>query len=156
MTTRGLSRRQILGIAVGAGGFALSGRFGAAIAEALKRTPGEILGPFYPVIKRLDQGADLTVIPGKPGRAAGEVIHVMGRVLNVEGQPVRGARVELWPAHAPGRDAHPSDTKPAPLDPNFQGFALPTTDGEGPNRFKTLKPGADPATPHRMPPPDPA
>jgi len=153
MTTRGLSRRQILGIAVGAGGFALSGRFGAAIAEALKRTPGEILGPFYPVIKRLDQGADLTVIPGKPGRAAGEVIHVMGRVLNVEGQPVRGARVELWQANARGRYTHPSDTNPAPLDPNFEGFAVQTTDAEGRYRFKTVKPGAYPALGNWMRPP---
>ena len=153
MTTRGLSRRQILGIAVGAGGFALSGRFGAAIAEALKRTPGEILGPFYPVIKRLDQGADLTVIPGKPGRAAGEVVHVMGRVLNVEGQPVRGARVELWQANAHGRYAHASDKNPAPLDPNFEGFAVQTTDAEGRYRFKTVKPGAYPALGNWMRPP---
>src|SRR5256885_15386308 len=111
MTTRGLSRRQILGIAVGAGGFAISGRLGA-FAEALKPTPGEILGPFYPVIKRLDQGADLTVIPGKAGRAGGEVIHVTGRVLDVEGQPVRGGQGELWQAHAPRRYTPPRHPNP--------------------------------------------
>src|ERR1700752_1022620 len=127
MTMHTVSRRHMLGLALGAGGLAVSGRFGAAFAEALKRTPGEILGPFYPVIKRVDQGADLTVTAGQPGRAAGQGIHVMGRVLNVEGQPVRAARVELWQANSYGRYTHPSDTNPAPLDPNFEGFAVQNT-----------------------------
>jgi protocatechuate 3,4-dioxygenase, beta subunit len=153
MTMHTVSRRHMLGLALGAGGLAVSGRFGAAFAEALKRTPGEILGPFYPVIKRVDQGADLTVTAGKPGRAAGQVIHVMGRVLNVEGQPVRAARVELWQANSYGRYTHPSDTNPAPLDPNFEGFAVQNTDAEGRYRFKTIKPGAYPATADWMRPP---
>jgi protocatechuate 3,4-dioxygenase, beta subunit len=101
----------------------------------------------------VDQGADLTVIPGKSGRAAGQVIHVMGRVLNVDGQPVRGARVELWQANSHGRYTHPSDTNPAPLDPNFEGFAVQNTDAEGRYRFKTIKPGAYPATADWMRPP---
>jgi len=79
-------------MALAAGGFAMSG-VSAVFAETLQRTPGEILGPFYPVIKRVEQGADLTTIPGRQGRATGQVIHMMGRVLNVEGQPVRGARI---------------------------------------------------------------
>jgi protocatechuate 3,4-dioxygenase beta subunit len=153
MTVSTVSRRQVLGLALAAGGLAVSGRFSAAFAEALKRTPGEILGPFYPVIKRVEQGADLTVMPGKPGRAAGEVIHVMGRVLNVEGQPVRGARVELWQANSHGRYTHPSDTNPAPLDPNFEGFAAQMTDAEGRYRFKTIKPGAYPAAGNWIRPP---
>lgn len=153
MTMQAFSRRHMLGLALGAGGLAASGRLGAAFAEALKRTPGEILGPFYPVIKRVDQAADLTVIPGKPGRAAGQIIHVMGRILNVDGQPVRGARVELWQANTYGRYTHPSDTNPAPLDPSFEGFAVQSTDAEGRYRFKTIKPGAYPATADWMRPP---
>ena len=144
MYTHSLSRRQMIGLTLSAAGVAVFGRFGTAFAEALKLTPGEILGPFYPVIKRVDQGADLTVMPGKSGRAAGELIHVMGRVLNTDGQPVRGARVELWQANAHGRYTHPSDKNPAPLDPNFEGFAVQTTDAEGRYRFKTIKPGAYP------------
>jgi len=139
-------------MALAAGGFAMSG-VSAVFAETLQRTPGEILGPFYPVIKRVEQGADLTTIPGRQGRATGQVIHVMGRVLNVEGQPVRGARIELWQANAQGRYSHPSDTNPAPLDPNFEGFAVQNTDAEGRYRFKTIKPGAYPATANWMRPP---
>src|SRR5881296_425549 len=140
----GVSRRHVLGMALVAGGFTLSGALSSVFAQALKRTPGEILGPFYPVLRSVEKAADLTTIPGKPGRAAGQVIHVMGRVVNVEGQPVKGARIELWQANTHGRYTHPSDKNPAPLDPNFEGFAVQSTDAEGRYRFKTIKPGAYP------------
>ena len=150
----GTSRRRVLSMAVAAGSLGMFGRVGAALAQALGRTPDQILGPFYPVVKPLRQGADLTIIPGKPGRAAGQVIHVMGRVVNSQGQPVQGAHVEIWQANTHGRYTHPSDHNPAPLDPNFEGFAVVTTDAEGRYRIKTIKPGAYPAGPDgRMRPP---
>ncbi len=153
-THDGISRRRVLGMAGAVGGLAMFGSASSALAQALRRTPDQILGPFYPVVKPLHQGADLTTIPGKPGRAAGQVIHVMGRVINSHGQPVRGARVEIWQANTHGRYTHPSDTNPAPLDPNFEGFAVLTTDAEGRYRIKTIKPGAYPAGPDsRMRPP---
>ena len=37
----GVSRRHILGMAVAAGGFTLSGAVSSVFAQALKRTPGE-------------------------------------------------------------------------------------------------------------------
>ncbi len=153
-THDGISRRRVLGMAGAVGGLAMFGSASSALAQALRRTPDQILGPFYPVVKPLHQGADLTTIPGKPGRAAGQVIHVMGRVINSHGQPVQGARVEIWQANTHGRYTHPSDTNPAPLDPNFEGFAVLTTDAEGRYRIKTIKPGAYPAGPDsRMRPP---
>jgi len=153
-THDGISRRRVLGMAGALGGLAMFGSASSALAQALRRTPDQILGPFYPVVKPLHQGADLTTIPGKPGRAAGQVIHVMGRVINSHGQPVQGARVEIWQANTHGRYTHPSDTNPAPLDPNFEGFAVLTTDAEGRYRIKTIKPGAYPAGPDsRMRPP---
>ena len=150
---QGISRRHVLGMAVGVSSLAMSGGVSAVLAQAFKRTPGQILGPFYPIAKPLHQGADLTAIPGKSGHAAGQVIHVMGRVVNLQGQPVQGARVELWQANTHGRYSHPSDTNPAPLDPNFEGFAVQTIDVEGRYRFKTIKPGAYPAGPDVMRPP---
>jgi protocatechuate 3,4-dioxygenase beta subunit len=141
-----LSRRRILGMAIAAGGFTVSGGVRSVVAQALKRTPGEILGPFYPVLRSVEQTADLTTRPGKPGRAAGQVIYAMGRVVDVQGRPINGARVELWQANTHGRYTHPSDTNPAPLDPNFEGFAVQDTDADGRYRFKTIKPGAYPAT----------
>jgi protocatechuate 3,4-dioxygenase beta subunit len=102
------------------------------------------MGPFYPVIKSIERDADLTMVKGKRERAQGQVIRLMGRVLNRKGEPVKGARLELWQANTHGRYMHPADVNPAPLDPNFQGFAVQTTDSEGRYRFKTIKPGAYP------------
>ena len=112
----------------------------APVPATMRRTPDQILGPFYPLTKPLDRGADLTTIPGKPGRAQGQVILLMGRVLNANGEPVAGARVEIWQANAFGRYTHPSDQNPAPLDPNFEGYGVQLTDAEGRYRFKTVKP----------------
>jgi protocatechuate 3,4-dioxygenase, beta subunit len=153
ITHDGISRRHLLRMAVAAGGLAMFGGANTALAQVPRRTPDQILGPFYPVVKPPHQGADLTIIPGKPGRAAGQVIHVMGRVVNAEGRPVQGARVEVWQGNTHGRYTHPSDHNPAPLDPNFEGFAVLTTDAEGRYRMKTIKPGAYPAGPDRMRPP---
>jgi len=76
----------------------------------------------------------------------------MGRVLNLAGEPVRNAKVEVWQANTYGRYTHPSDPNPAPLDPNFEGAAVLTTDSEGRYRFKTIKPAAYPVGPDRMRP----
>src|SRR5262249_24615536 len=43
-----------------------------------------------------------------------------------------------------------SDTNPAPLDPNFQGYGVQITDAEGRYRFKTIKPGAYPVSADRV------
>ncbi len=76
----------------------------------------------------------------------------MGRVLNLAGEPVRNATIEVWQANAAGRYTHPSDPNPAPLDPNFDGSAVLTTDPEGRYRFKTIKPAAYPAGPNLIRP----
>src|SRR3989442_4908544 len=93
---QGVTRRHVLGMALVAGGFTLSGAVSSVFAQALKRTPGEILGPFYPALRSVEKTADLTALPGKPGRAAGQVIYVMARVVNVQRQPLKGAIVEPW------------------------------------------------------------
>jgi len=137
-----LSRRRVIGMSLALGGTTLLGAAPLAAAAPLRRTPTQVLGPFYPVVKPLDQDADLTLIAGRTQRAAGQVIHVMGRVTNAAGQPLPGARIEIWQANMHGRYTHVSDTKTdLPLDPNFDGFAVLTTDAEGRYRFKTIKPG---------------
>ena len=77
----------------------------------------------------------------------------MGRVLNIKGEPVRGAKLEVWQANAHGRYTHPADMNTAPLDANFEGFALLKTDAEGRYKFKTIKPGAYPTGSNTMRPP---
>lgn len=126
----------------------------AGAAGPLAPTPGEITGPFYPISKPIDRDADLTRIDGHARRALGQVIEISGRVLTPGGQPVPSAQLEIWQANAAGRYAHPSDDNPAPIDPDFQGYAQILTGPDGGFRLITVKPGAYPGgrrgvrTPH--------
>lgn len=114
---------------------------GAAPARALPITPPQILGPFYPLCERPDLAGDLARPGDSAAEARGQLIHVRGRVLDRFGMPVRHARIEVWQANAAGKYRHPSDANPAPLDPNFTGFARFTTDPSGCYGFRTIKPG---------------
>jgi protocatechuate 3,4-dioxygenase beta subunit len=144
-----ISRRAFV---AGMGAGALAVRSGAA--EPLRPTPQETFGPYFPVRTPRSHDSDLTRIPGRRGRALGQVIEVSGRVLRIDGSPVNRARLEIWQANAAGRYANPIDKNPAPLDPHFQGVALLRTTAQGRYRIRTIKPGAypDPAggmrTPH--------
>jgi protocatechuate 3,4-dioxygenase beta subunit len=136
-----MSRRGLLVLS----GAATVGAAARSLAAEVRRTPAQTPGPFYPIEKPLDQDADLTIIRGRKQRAAGQVVHVLGRVLDARGEPVSGARIEIWQANSHGRYTHPRDQNPQPLDPNFDGFATLQTDAEGRYRFKTIKPGGYPA-----------
>ena len=146
-----LNRREILKMSAILGVASVASNKFAIAQTALPRTPEQILGPFYPM-KTLDQTADLTRVPGRPGRAEGHVLNVMGRVLNLKGEPVRNAKVEIWQANAHGRYTHPSDRNPAPIDPNFEGSSILTADYDGQYRFKTIKPAAYPVSPNMIRP----
>jgi len=118
-------------------------------------TPPETEGPFFPKDTSVESDVDLTRLAGRGDRAAGQVIEVRGRVLGPNGQPITGARVQLWQANAAGRYAHSADAgNPAPLDPNFQGYAVIESGADGAFRFTTIKPGGylvatqGPRTPH--------
>ena len=148
-----VSRRRVLEMSAATGSLAMLYGISPLLAKNLRRTPTQVLGPFYPVLKPLDQDADLTQIQGKSGRASGQVIHVTGRVIDSQGRPVKDARLEIWQANASGRYTHSSDKNPAPLDPNFDGFAVMSTDSQGRYRFKTIKPGAYPESPGVVRPP---
>jgi len=141
-----VSRRELLELALGFGGYALCTTASATTASATNRTftPPMTQGPFYPERKPLDQDADLTRTRGQAGHAQGGVVHVTGRVLNEKGEPVAGARIEVWQANAAGRYTHSSDPNTAPLDPNFTGYGVMRTDREGHYSFKTIKPGSYP------------
>ena len=129
--------------------------FGKAWAQTkLRRTPDQILGPFYPITnkQKVDGVEDLTHVPGGTGRAKGQLLNVSGRVLTTAGEPVPGVRMEIWQANAAGRYAHPDDTNTAPLDPNFLGYTVLMTGADGSYHFATIKPGAYPAGPNTIRP----
>ena len=137
----------------------VAGLTGAAIARpgraatAFHVTPQEMLGPFYPAHPLPDHDFDLTRIRGRSGRARGEIIEIVGRVLQLDGRPVRHASIEVWQANAAGKYRHPDDINPAPIDPDFQGYARLVSGEDGGFRVLTVKPGSYPApigirTPH--------
>lgn len=111
-------------------------------AEALALTPRQTEGPYYPDHLPLDQDNDLTQIIGGKAPAGGIVTEFGGRLLNVDGQPITEAVVELWQADNNGCYIHSRGApKGRERDPQFQGFGKITTNEKGEYRFRTIKPG---------------
>jgi protocatechuate 3,4-dioxygenase beta subunit len=117
----------------------------AFAAAGLHITPQEMAGPFYPEHPLADHDFDLTRIRGHSSRARGEVVELVGRVLRPNGAAVPNAAIEVWQANAAGRYRNPNDRNPAPLDPDFQGYAKLTSARDGSFRLLTVKPGAYPS-----------
>lgn len=148
------SRRRVLTVLSASALAACAARVEGAEAIAAA-TPAETEGPFFPADTGTERDPDLTRLAGRGARAAGQVIEVRGRVLDRSGQPISGAQIGLWQANAAGRYDHPLDSgNPAPLDPNFQGFAALRSGPNGRFSALTIKPGGylvdaqGPRTPH--------
>jgi len=138
-----LSRRQVLSTSLALGAYALASPVSHIFAQQRpRRTPDQIVGPFYPLMRPLDDDADLLTVKGRSGRAAGQIIYLSGRVFDLKANPVSGAVVEIWQANTHGRYTHPNDRNPSPLDPNFEGYGTYKTEADGRFRFKTIKPGS--------------
>ena len=134
MTNSRFSRRMLL-----RAGLASTATIGTGAAAV---TPSQSEGPFYPVTPQADRDADLTRFGDRAGVAEGRIIYVGGRVTAPDGGPIADAVVDVWQANAHGRYAHERDRSAAPADPNFQGWAVLTTDADGHYRFRTIYPGA--------------
>ncbi|MDH3976529.1 MAG: protocatechuate 3,4-dioxygenase [Deltaproteobacteria bacterium] len=149
-----MNRRRFLkaGLIIGASGLLVNRAF-SKNRQKFSPTPPETEGPFYPLLAQKDKDFDLTRIKGKEGVAKGKIIFVEGRVLDREGNPLEDATVDLWQANAAGKYNHPHDKNPAPIDPDFQGWAIVPSGKEGTFRFKTIMPGLYPAAPNWLRPP---
>ena len=93
-------------------------------------TEATVFGPFFvegaPVF---ENGDDIS------GGAPGEPCLVSGRVLNAEGEPIPGARIDVWQADEEGfYDVQYDDLEGA------RGRGRLRTDGEGRYRFWSVKP----------------
>ena len=141
-----LPRREFLGgIAFGAVAFAAPGAF----AEELARTPKQTEGPFYPDKLPLDTDNDLLVINDETTPAIGEITHLVGRILDSHGEPIRGALVEIWQCDNTGAYLHTGTVNRDKRDTGFQGFGRFLTGSTGEYYFRTIKPVAYPGrTPH--------
>lgn len=139
-----ISRRQMLHGSLGSVALVAGSPL---LAENRGATPAQTEGPFFPTRDQADKDIDMTLIKGHSEPALGEVIEISGRVLADDGSPVADALVDVWQANSHGRYAHErDDSNPAPLDPDFQGWARFTTDAEGRYRVKTIKPGGYPVS----------
>jgi protocatechuate 3,4-dioxygenase beta subunit len=144
-----MTRRIFAGGGIAAVGVAVASR---GLAKDLALTAESPMGPFFPLEMPSESDADLTQLQGHVKRALGTAIEVRGRVLDRHGNPISGARLDLWQANAAGRYAHPADVATAPLDPDFQGFASIVSDSDGNWRIVTVKPGGyDSPIGHRPP-----
>ena len=153
ITVKSYNRRQVLSRLVGSAAVLAVSNVLAKVGINLKPTPNEIEGPFYPVVAQKDRDFDLTQTKGQSGTAQGLIIFIEGIVLNERGEPVENAVVDLWQANALGRYSHPSDPNKAPIDPNFQGWAIVPSGVNGTFRFKTIFPGSYPAAQGWLRPP---
>jgi protocatechuate 3,4-dioxygenase beta subunit len=113
----------------------------AAKSPTFVATSAQDLGPFYPIIRPADHDADLTRVKGRDGTAVGQPINVIGRIVDLRGNPIENAQIDIWQCNAAGRYAHPGDSgNRAALDPNFQGFARLSSDKDGQFKFRSVKP----------------
>jgi protocatechuate 3,4-dioxygenase beta subunit len=142
-----MPRTQRRALLRAAGAVAASASLPAAAASLLA-TPPQTTGPFYPLALPLDADNDLVMIEGRPDRAAGTILHLAGRVLDSDGRPVPGVRVEIWQCDAFGVYHHARERR-GPADANFPGFGHTNDDDQGGYRFRTIEPVPYPGrTPH--------
>lgn len=148
-----LTRRQFAQSVFASAGLFVAGPVLARERQPVLGTTAESpMGPFYPLRPLAEADADLTRLAGHSSRASGTVIELTGRVRDLRGNAIAGARMDLWQANAAGRYMHELDPATAPLDPDFQGFARLVTGPDGAYRIVTVKPaGYDSPIGHRPP-----
>jgi protocatechuate 3,4-dioxygenase beta subunit len=129
-------RRQFLrNTAFTAAAFSTAGLF----ADELTRTARQAEGPFYPDKMPLDTDNDLLLLNDSITPAVGEIAHLNGRILNLSGEPIRNAVVEIWQADNTGAYIH-TKGRQEKMDKNFQGFGRFLTASDGAYYFRCIKP----------------
>lgn len=108
-----------------------------AQGQALRPTPSQTEGPYYPVRFPADTDADL-LRTGTARYGKGQAAWVTGTVTDTRGTPLAGGVIEIWQCDQDGHYHHPGDGDRA--DPAFQGFGQVTLGRDGRYRFRTLKP----------------
>ena len=135
-----IARRKVLRVPLACAAATCFSGFTTGAATTLTPTPAQTAGPFYPASFPEDSDNNLLHVSGRKA-ARGVPAKITGQVLNIDGQPVSGARVEIWQCDTNGRYHHVQDgrTDP-PRDEDFQGYGLTTTNAEGRYEFLTIKP----------------
>jgi protocatechuate 3,4-dioxygenase beta subunit len=105
-------------------------------------TPSASEGPFYPPahMRFDDVDRDLIKIVDKLEQSGGEIVILAGRVLDAGGNPIPGARIEIWQCDVNGRYLHRADQGETARDVGFQGFGHDISGTDGSYAFRTIKP----------------
>lgn len=136
MNDRQIQRRRLVATMVAAS----VSPWGRLLAEngLLPVTPSDAEGPFYPVDIPSDSDNDLLRVVGMQDISPGQLAYVHGTVVDQQGTPIDGARVEIWQCDHGGVYHHPGDDgKP---DLRFQGFGAMVTNRAGAYHFRALRP----------------
>lgn len=112
---------------------------GGTAALGRDLTPAQTEGPYYPRQLPADRDADLTRVGSQPV-AKGELLRLAVRVVDPQGVPIEGARVEIWQVDHQGIYLHPGDPGFRRRDPNFQGYGEARSDAAGRSAFTTILP----------------
>jgi len=140
-----LKRRKFLQWGLGSVGGALILK-NASAASVCSQTAEQAKGPFYPGENNINPVNDLTRVDGRSRAAQGQVIYVQGIVRDLSCTPIEGVNVDIWQACASGKYNHAGDPNPAPLDPDFRYWGETFSNAAGEYSFKTILPGAYPAS----------
>jgi protocatechuate 3,4-dioxygenase beta subunit len=111
-----------------------------SFADELTKTPAQTEGPFYPDKLPLDTDNDLLIVNNGMTAAVGTVSWLSGRVLDLHGNPIRNALVEIWQCDNNGAYIHTKSDNGGKRDGNFQGFGRFLTGSTGEYLFRTIKP----------------
>ncbi|MEO6746742.1 MAG: hypothetical protein ABIS28_15640 [Caldimonas sp.] len=104
-----------------------------------RRTPGLLLGPYYPLDRPADAGSTLWSGPAPIGARC---LHLEGCVRSGDGTPLPEARIEMWQADPAGRYRHPSARDPTAVLDGFAGYGATRSGADGRFVFRSLVPGA--------------
>ncbi len=123
---------------------AVSAPFTPAKAQ-LPLTPSQTEGPYYPSprLKPVENDNDLTRV-GSQAPAKGDRLRIGGTVVDPDGKPVAGARVEIWQTDSQGIYMHPGAAGTEKRDPGFQFHGEARTDAAGTFTFLTIEPARYP------------
>ncbi len=146
LVMRRLSRRECLGLGMASlAWWSVPGAF----AEELVLTPRQTEGPFYPNRLPLDTDNDLLIINDSITPAVGKITHLVGRVLDRSGTPLRNVLIEIWQVDSRGVYLHEGSANRQQRDAHFQGFGRFLTGTTGEYYFRTIQPVPYPGrTPH--------
>ena len=93
--------------------------------------------PFHPAEASIPEPLTNDLTRTASGVARGRPIELRGRVIDVKGEPLAGAVVEIWSVNAD--DIYLVEDGGA-SDPGFAGFGATTTDADGQFAFRTIRP----------------